>query len=216
MPKFGFVPSPELVQKIQHGLAVKNSGEPLAPIRNEIALGINVEIIQALLSNLVSQFPSSDKTETTLKLAHYVQSSVAVLLKPLLTDVANKVAKTSIEFYGKSLFKVEDGTYRVGFALDPRLYTNLKHSFAQIQAGERIDQFALAENYKQWAEAIVAHFLTQFSHTLDLGMLKSKAADIATSAVLKAIYIALDKLVPNFNRNELKILADYHSSLLHP
>lgn len=216
MAKFGFTPSPELLELIQYGLKVKNSGEALAPIRNEIALKLNEEILTALLTDLVSKFPSSDKTETTLKLAQYVKASVVMLLKPLLSDTTNKVAKTSIEFYGKSVFKAKDGDYHVGFQLDPRLFTNLQHSFTQIKAGERIDQAALAENYKQWAEAIVAHFLTEFSKTLDLGMLKAKAADVATSAVLKAIYIALDKLTLNFNRNELKILADYHATLFHP
>lgn len=216
MAKFGFIPSAELLELIQYGLKVKNSGEALAPIRNEIALKLNEEIIAALLTDLVKQFTKDDKTETTVKLAHYVQASVVMLLKPLLVDVSNKVAKTSIEFYGKSVFKAQDGQHRVGFNLDPRLFTNLRHSFTQIQAGERIDPSALAENYKQWAEAIVAHFLTTFSQTLELGMLKAKATDLATSTILKAIYIALDKLILNFNRNELKQLADYHATLLHP
>jgi hypothetical protein len=216
MSKFGFSPSAELLELMQYGLRVKNSGEALAPIRNEIALQINEEILTALLNDLVAQLQNHDKSETALKLAQYVKASTAMLLKPLLADSPNQIAKTSIEFYGKSLFKAHDGLYRVGFDLDPRLYTNLQHSFAQLQAGERVNQAALAENYKQLAEAIVAHFITDFTKTLDLGMLKAKAVDLASTTVLKATYIALDKLIPSFNRNELKTLADYHATLFHP
>ncbi len=215
MAKFGFRPSPELLQLMQYGLRVKNSGESLAPIRNEIALKVNEEIITALVNDLVSQFPNPARSETALKLAQYVKASVVVLLKPLLDDSPNKVAKASIEFYGKSLFKAADGQYHVGFALDPRLYTNLQHSFTQIQAGESINQEALAENYKQLAEAIVAHFLTAFSHSLNLGMLKAKAVNIGINPILKAIYISLDNMIPSFNRHELKILADDHATLFH-
>ena len=216
MAKFGFGPSPELLELMQYGLRMKNSGEALAPIRNAIALKVNEEILTTFIHDLVAQFPNPARSETALKLAQYIKASVVVLLKPLLDDAPNKVAKASIEFYGKSLFKASDGQYRVGFALDPRLYTNVQHSFAQIQAGERINPEGLAENYKQLAEAIVAHFFTHFSHSLNLSMLNAKTVDMGISPILKAIYISLDKLIPSFNRHELKILADYHATLFHP
>lgn len=215
MAKFGFLPSTELLETMHYGLRVKNSGEGLTPIRNEIALSINEEILTILLIDLMKQFPSSDKSETGLKLARYLKASVVTLLQSIWSDAPNKIAKTSIEFYGQSLFKAADQQYRVGFSLDPRLFTNLQQNLVHIQAGERVHQAALAETYKQWAEAIVRHFLTNFSQTLELDMLKAKTLDSASSTLLKAIYIALDKIIMNLNRNELKLLANYHLLLLH-
>ena len=55
--------------------------------------------------------------------------------------------------------------------------------------------------------------MIEFNKTLDLGMIKRKAADIGAAAVTKAVHIAIDKLIPNLNRLELKALAEYHDTL---
>ena len=199
MPFFGFIPSEKLLNNIQTGVEKKNSSEPLYPLRDETALLINDEILDAVLLELVRRFPESDKRETAEKLAGYVKSTVAVLLKQLLGKASNDVVKQSIEFSERSLFKDPQGQYRVGTALDASLVTNLKNSFAQIQAGEQMDKKVLAEQYKQFAEATVRHFMTDFNKTLDLGMIKRKASDIGAAAVIKAVHIAIDKIIPSLN-----------------
>ena len=136
MPFFGFIPSEKLLNNIQTGVEKKNSSEPLYPLRDETALLINDEILDAVLLELVRRFPESDKRETAEKLAGYVKSTVAVLLKQLLGKASNDVVKQSIEFSERSLFKDPQGQYRVGTAIDPSLVTNRKNSSAQIQAGE--------------------------------------------------------------------------------
>lgn len=213
MPFFGFTPSEALLKNIQTGIEKKNSSEPLYPLRDQVALQINDEIIDALLIELVRRFPESDKRETAEKLAGYVKSTVAVLLKQLLSKAPNDVVKQSIEFSERSLFKTAEGEYKVGESLDSGLVTNLKHSFAEIQAGNAVDKQALAELYKQFADATIRHFMIEFNKTLDLGMIKRKAADIGAAAVTKAVHIAIDKLIPNLNRLELKALAEYHDTL---
>lgn len=213
MPFFGFLPSEKLLNNIQTGVEKKNSSEPLYPLRDETALLINDEILDAVLLELVRRFPESDKRETAEKLAGYVKSTVAVLLKQLLGKAPNDVVKQSIEFSERSLFKDPQGQYRVGTALDASLVTNLKHSFTQIQADEQIDKQVLAEQYKQFAEATVRHFMTDFNKTLDLGMIKRKASDIGAAAVIKAVHIAINKIIPGLNKVELKALAEYHDSL---
>ena len=215
MPFFGFIPSEKLLNNIQTGVEKKNSSEPLYPLRDETALLINDEILDAVLLELVRRFPESDKRETAEKLAGYVKSTVAVLLKRLLGKASNDVVKQSIEFSERSLFKDPQGQYRVGTALDVSLVTNLKNSFAQIQAGEQMDKKVLAEQYKQFAEATVRHFMTDFNKTLDLGMIKRKAADIGAAAVIKAVHIAADKIIPNLTKDELAVLAEYHDTLFH-
>lgn len=215
MPFFGFVPSETLLKSIQTGQQKKNSSEPLYPLRDQTALLINDEIIDAILTELVRRFPPSDKRDTAEKLAGYVKSTVAVLLKQLLSKASNDVVKQSIEFSEKSLFKDAQGQYRVGENLDASLVTNLKTMFADIRAGSDTNKAVLVELYKQFAEATVRHFMSDFNKTLDLGMIKRKAADIGSAAVIKAVHIAIDKIFPHLTKEELTILAEYHDTLFH-
>ena len=93
--------------------------------------------------------------------------------------------------------------------------TNLKQSYAEIKAGNDINKAALTESYKQFAEATVRHFMSDFNKTLDLGMIKRKAADLGAAAVTKAVHIAVDKIIPNLNKAELRALSEYHDTLFH-
>ncbi|RLL33716.1 hypothetical protein D9K80_12430 [Acinetobacter cumulans] len=215
MPFFGFIPSAELLSSIQEGHAKKNSSETLYPLRDKTALLINEEIIGATILAPVHLFPASDKRDTAEKLAGYVKSTVAVLLKQLLSKASNDVVKQSIEFSERSLFKDSAGSHRVGFSLDTSLVTNLKNSFAEIKNGADVNKAALAELYKQFAEAAVRHFMNDFNKTLDLGMIKRKAADIGSSAVIKAIHIAIDKIFPNLTKDELIALAEAHDDMFN-
>ena len=215
MPFFGFIPSAELLTSIQTGQEKKNSSEPLYPLRDKTALLINDEIIDAILTELVRRFPASDKRDTAEKLAGYVKATVAVLLKQLLSKASNDVVKQSIEFSQKSLFKDAAGNFRVGEPLDAGLVTNLKHSYAEIKAGNEVNKAALTESYKQFAEVTVRHFMNDFNKTLDLGMIKRKAADLGSAAVIKAVHIAVEKIIPHLNKDELLVLAEYHDSLFH-
>ena len=213
MSYFGFVPSAELLKSIQTGIEKKNSNEPLYPLRDQTALMINDEIIHAILVELVHRFPASEKRVTAEKLAGYIKSTVAVLLKQLLGKSSNDVVKQSIDFSEQSLFKDPQGQYRVGTPLKAELVTNLKNNFAEIKSGNEINRAALSELYKQFAEAAVRHFMNDFNKTLDLGMIKRKASDLGSSAVIKAIHIAVDKLIPNLSKEELLALAEYHDTL---
>ncbi|KAB0655050.1 hypothetical protein F7P73_00635 [Acinetobacter bohemicus] len=215
MPFFGFIPSAELLTSIQTGQEKKNSSEPLYPLRDKTALLINDEIIDGILTELIRRFPPSDKRDTAEKLAGYIKSTVAVLLKQLMGKSSNEVVKQSIEFSEKSLFKDAAGNFRVGETLDANLVTNLKNSYAEIKAGNDVNKAALAELYKQFADATVHHFMNDFNKTLDLGLIKRKAADFGSTAVIKAVHIAVDKIIPNLNKDELLVLAEYHDTLFH-
>ena len=215
MPFFGFIPSAELLTSIQTGQEKKNSSEPLYPLRDKTALLINDEIIDGILTELIRRFPPSDKRDTAEKLAGYIKSTVAVLLKQLMGKSSNDIVKQSIEFSKKSLFKDAASNFRVGETLDANLVTNLKNSYAEIKAGNDVNKAALAELYKQFADATVHHFMNDFNKTLDLGLIKRKAADFGSTAVIKAVHIAVDKIIPNLNKNELLVLAEYHDTLFH-
>lgn len=214
MPYFGFVPSEKLLNTIQTGIEKKNSNEPLYLLRDQAALLINDEILDSILVELVRRFPASEKRETAEKLAGYIKSTVAVLLKQLLSKVPNDVAQQSIAFSENSLFKDPEGHYRVGASLKPELVANFKNLFAEVKSGNEVNRTLLTDQYKQLGEALVRHFMNDFNKTLDLGMIKRKASDIASSAVIKAIHMAVDKLIPNFSKEEMLAAAEYHDSLL--
>lgn len=216
MPFFGFIPSAELLNTIQTAQQNKNSSEPLYQLRDKTALLINDEIIDAILTELVRRFPASDKRDTAEKLAGYIKSTVAVLLKQLLGKASNDVVRQSIEFSERSLFKDPQGQYRIGESLDATLVSQLKQNYADLSAGKDINKQALSNLYKQFGEATVRHFMSDFNKTLDLGMIKRKAAEIGASAVIKAINIAADKIILNLSNDELKVLAEYHDSLFYP
>lgn len=215
MPFFGFIPSEALLESIQTGHQKKNSSEPLYPLRDKTALLINDEIIDATILGPVHLFPASDKRDTAEKLAGYVKSTVAVLLKQLLGKSSNDVVQQSIEFSEKSLFQDASGAYRVGETLDATLVTNLKSTYQDIKAGNDIDKTAFATLYKQFAEATVRHFMNDFNKTLDLGLIKRKAADLGSMAVIKAIHIAIDKIFPNLTKEELGALAEAHDPMFN-
>jgi hypothetical protein len=44
-------------------------------------------------------------------------------------------------------------------------------------------------------------------------MIKRKAADIGAAAVGKAVHIAIDKLIPNLNKDEIAAVAEYYDTL---
>ena len=213
MPFFGFVPSEELLKNIQTGIEKKNSNEPLYPLRDQTALLINEEIIGALLIELVRRFPASDKRDTAEKLAGYIKSTVAVLLKQLLSKADNDVVRQSIDFSERSLFKDPQGQPRVGTNLDASAVVNLKNSFAEVTANGDTNRAVLSEQFKQFADATINHFMRDFNKTLDLGMIKRKGADIGAAAVTKAVHIAIDKLIPSLNKVEIQAISEYYDTL---
>ena len=114
MPFFGFTPSEGLLNDIQTGIANKNSSEPLYPLRDKIALQLNEEIIDNVLIQLVQHFPASEKRDTAEKLAGYVKSTVAVLLKQFyavlrdLQEEPAEVLETAFIIYPHSFQDFDD------------------------------------------------------------------------------------------------------------
>ncbi|MFU8927497.1 hypothetical protein [Acinetobacter puyangensis] len=218
MPSFfGFIPSETLLKDIKEAQANRNSSEPTYPLRDKIAMQLNDEILDNVLTNMIHHFPPSEKRDTAEKLVGYVKSTVHVLLKQLLSKTPNEQVLQSLAFIERSLFTDEEGQLRVGAPLDATVAAQLKSSFAAILNGGNPKELrpVLVEQYKKFADQMVHHFMVDFNKTLDLGMIKRKAADIGASAVTKAIHIGIDKLIPSLNSEELKVLAREHDALIH-
>ena len=212
---FGIIPSDELKSDINLSKSNRGSSEPQYPLRDKISLKLNDELIDNLLVKLVQQFPASEKRDTAEKLAGYVRSTVSVLLKQLLGKAPNEQVLKSLEFLESISFVDNAGNSRIGAALPDDLVNQLKASFAAVHAGEGKQQrAALATQFKLFADQIIKHFMTDYNKTLDLGLIKRKAAELATSAVGKAVHIAIDKLIPSLNQAELEAVATHYDSLM--
>lgn len=215
MPSFfGFTPSETLSQDIDRILEKRHSSEALYPLRDQIALKLNEEIIDNVLLELVKAFPASDKKDTAEKLGNFVKSTVGVMLRQLLGKSSNESIQKSIEFIQHSLFTTAEGQRKVGVALPDHLVTNLKANFQLVRDGQHSQaRPVLTQLYKDFAHEGIRHFMTDFNKTLELGMVKRKVAEVAASAVGKALVIGIDKLIPNLNKEELTVLAQSHDQL---
>ncbi|XID74234.1 hypothetical protein ACF3NA_06630 [Alkanindiges sp. WGS2144] len=212
---FGIVPSDELTSDINLAKSNRGSSEPQYPLRDKISLKLNDELIDNLLVRLVQQFPPSDKRDTAEKLAGYVRSTVSVLLKQLLGKAPNEQVLKSLEFLEASTFADASGNTRIGVELPDDLVNQLRATFAAVKAGDgKAQRGALATQFKLFADKIIKHYMTDFNKTLELGLIKRKAADLATSAVGKAVHIAIDKLFPALTQAELEAVVTHYDQLL--
>ncbi|MBF7681991.1 hypothetical protein I2F27_01385 [Acinetobacter sp. B5B] len=212
MAYFGFSPSNQLLERTQQFISKRNNVD-LHQLRNDIALAINQEIIDTLVTQVVINFPASEKKETAAKLAHFIQSSVAVLLKQLLGKSDTESLKQSIAFSKQSLFKTTQNEDKIGHQLPQDIVINLKQHFDDLKLGKRVNTDLLTADYKLFADEVIRHFMHKFYQTLNLGMIKRKTADIGCITTTKAIHVAIDKIIPQLNKAELKVLAEQHDAL---
>ena len=214
---FGFIPSEALLANIQQIQKQRHSNQALYLIRDQIALQINDEILDQVLGQLIADFPESDKRDTALKLLGYVKSTVQLLLKQLLSKSSNTEVQASIDFIQQSLFIDQDNQLRIGAPIDATLAKQLKANFAALSEAKASKTITpvLQEQYKQLSNQVIQHFMLAFYHTLALGMIKRKAADIGTAAVTKAMHIGIDKLLPRLSSLELQHLSQTHDRLVH-
>lgn len=212
---FGLIPSDELKSNIELAKTNRNSSELQYPLRDKIALKLNDELLDNVLVQLVQQFPASEKRDTAEKLAGYVRGTVRVLLNQLLGKAPNEQVLVSLEFLENSTFTDNQGTTRIGVELPDDLINQMKASFAEVHAGNgKAMREPLAHQFKLFADQLIKHYMTDFNKTLELGLIKRKAAEFATAGVVKAVHIAIDKLFPSLNQAELNEVAKHFETLL--
>lgn len=214
---FGFIPSAQLLADIQHAQTLRNSTEPLYPLRNKISMQMSDEIIDNILAQVVHHLPASDKKDHAEKLVGYVQSTIHVLFKQLLGKTSNDKLLASLDFIEKSLYQDENQQWRVGAPMQPQLTAQLHQSYQSILSDNPSPEIyqTLVHQYKQLVDGLLQHFMTDFHQTLDLGFVKRKASEVTNAAVKKAIHVAIDRIIPNLSPDESKILAQQHNALLH-
>lgn len=210
MAYFAFTPSANLKHEIEQIIHHQHNTEiELYPLRDNLAFRMNDELIDTLLTGLVHVLPASEKRNIAEKLASTVKTTVYTLLNQLLSKADNPTVQPSIQFVQKSYYQLNSQA-KFGMPLDTQFVENLLHYYDDIDDGKVIDKLQFVNLYKLFAEQVIQHFMIDFNQTLNLGLIKRKAADLAVSATIKATHLAIDKMIPNLKDDELRIMANYH------
>jgi hypothetical protein len=217
---FGFTPSETLKNNIetaiQQSRAGASSSEPHYLMRDKVSLGITDELIDTMLVQLVHMLPESDKRDTMEKLCNFIKSTVHVLMKQLLSKETDEQVQKSTVFLEHSIH-LKAGQFKVGATMPDDLISQMKASFAQVAAGnDEAVRGDLIIQLKSFSDHMIQHFMADFSQTLDLGMFKRKAEQMARGGITKALHVAINRLIPSLNPTELATFTAYYDALIYP
>ena len=137
------------------------------------------------------------------------------MMKQMLGKTSNEQVLESLDFMEKSLFTDNAGQQRIGLVLPDSLVSEMKKSFAEVEAGNgKAQRENLTQLFKTFSDAQIKYFMTDFNKTLGLGMVKRGIASVATSAVETAVHIVIKKLIPSLSQQELLVFTQHFDQLL--
>ena len=209
---FGFIPSDKLNTMIDDAEKIITSNEPVAyyPYRNALTQQLACELIDTLLMNLIAVIPNAERQASMKKIANTVQRATETMLNVLLGEDKNEDVIPSFHFLkNESIFMDNDGVRRVGFALSTASAETIIQGFESVTP-ETIDKVKFKNALETMNEEILTHFISRFTGTLKLGLIKRKAIPIAKAAIDKGTSLALNKLLPQLDNKGLNRLARFY------
>ncbi|WP_169391667.1 MULTISPECIES: hypothetical protein [Psychrobacter] len=216
---FGFLPSTQLNSMIDEATAIINEQQEVDyyPYRNALTKQIASELIDNLLVNLVEVIPNAERQEAMRKIVATVERATETLLGILLGKDKNEDILPSFYFLKQdAMFLDNEGMRRIGFQLDENMAQTIQQGF------EATNQLPLDSDDKAvfkaalmaMNEAALNHFITKFTETLKLGMVKRKSIPVAKAAIDKGMALALNKLLPQLPDDGLVRLANFYRPYL--
>lgn len=216
---FGFLPSTQLNSMIDEATAIINEQQEVDyyPYRNALTKQIASELIDNLLVNLVEVIPNAERQEAMRKIVATVERATETLLGILLGKDKNEDILPSFYFLKQdAMFLDNAGMRRIGFQLDENTAQTIQQGF------EATNQLPLDSDDKAvfkaalmaMNEAALNHFITKFTETLKLGMVKRKSIPVAKAAIDKGMALALNKLLPQLPDDGLVRLANFYRPYL--
>ncbi len=216
---FGFLPSTQLNSMIDEATAIINEQQEVDyyPYRNALTKQIASELIDNLLVNLVEVIPNAERQEAMRKIVATIERATETLLGILLGKDKNEDILPSFYFLKQdAMFLDNEGMRRIGFQLDENTAQTIQQGF------EATDQLPLDSDDKAvfkaalmaMNEAALNHFITKFTETLKLGMVKRKSIPVAKAAIDKGMALALNKLLPQLPDDGLSRLANFYRPYL--
>lgn len=213
---FGFIPSDKLnhmIDEAQHLIASKSSVD-YYPYRNALTQQIARELNDNLLVSLIDVIPNSERQAAMQKIVHTIERATETLLNVLLGKDKNADIMPSFDFLQhQSMFIDTAGERRIGFKLTDSVAATINDGFAAVTP-ESVDRAHFKTALETMTEEALTHFMTRFTETLNLGLIKRKAVPVAKSAVDKGMNMALNKLLPQLTDEGLNRLASFYRPYL--
>lgn len=209
---FGFIPSDKLNQMIDEAEHVITSNEQTDyyPYRNELTQQIARELIDNLLVGLIDVIPNSERQAAMKKIVGTIERATETLLNVLLGKDKNEDILPSFNFLkNQTMFIDNDGMRRVGYKLSKESTQAIIEGFETVKL-DVIDKTIFEKALDTINEDSLTHFLTRFTETLKLGMIKRKSIPVAKSAIDKGLSMALNKLLPQLPDAGLNRLARFY------
>lgn len=209
---FGFIPSDKLNQMIDEAehVITSNAQTEYYPYRNELTQQIARELIDNLLVGLIDVIPNSERQAAMKKIVGTIERTTETLLNVLLGKDENEDILPSFNFLkDQTMFIDNDSIRRVGYELSEESAQTIIKGFEAVKL-EVVDKPAFEKALETINEDSLTHFLTRFTETLKLGMIKRKSIPVAKAAIDKGLSMALNKLLPQLPDAGLKRLARFY------
>ena len=209
---FGFVPSDKLKALIIEAEQIIESNEEVQyyPYRDALTHQTARDLTDKLLVGLVDIIPNPERQASMRKVVVTVERATDTLLNILLGKENNEEVMPSFHFLrDRATFIDNDGIKRVGFKLSEEHAEIIDKGFAAITP-EHVDRAVFKKALETVNEETLTHFISRFSETLKLGMIKRKSVPVAKAAIDKGMSMALNKLLPDLPDSSLNRLANYY------
>lgn len=213
---FGFLPSDKLNHMIDEAeqLIESQSSVDYYPYRNKLTQQIARELNDNLLVNLIEVIPNPERKAAMQKIVGTIERTTETLLNVLLGKDSNEDILPSFDFLkNQSMFIDNEGMRRVGFKLSESTAQTICYGFAAITP-ETVDREKFKTALETMTEASLNHFMSRFTETLKLGMIKRKSVPVAKTAIDKGMSMALNKLLPQLPDAGLNRLATFYRPYL--
>lgn len=209
---FGFVPSPKLKALIEEAEQViaTDAKVDYYPYRDALSHQTARDLIDNLLVGLVDIIPNPERQASMRKIVGTIERAADTLLNILLGKENNEEVLPSFHFLrDRATFIDNEGVKRIGFKLSDADAKTITEGFAAITP-EHVDRPTFKTALETVNEETLTHFVSRYSETLKLGMIKRKSVPVAKAAIDKGMSMALNKLLPDLPDTSLNRLADYY------
>ena len=209
---FGFEPTEKLSDMITEAEQIIDSGKDVSyyPLRNDIAQQIGRELLDNMLVNLISVIPDAERQEKMRGIVNKIEGATETMLNILLGKDSNKEVIPNFDYMkNETVFEDDSGNTRVGFKMDDASAKTILEGFDAVTP-ESVDKEKLVKALFAMNHAVVDHFITRFSETLPLGLIKRKSVPVAKAGINKALEMAINKLLPQLPTESLNRLVGFY------
>lgn len=213
---FGFIPSDKLKNMIDEAeqLIASQADTPYYPYRNALTQQVARELNDNLLVSLIDVIPNPERQASMRKIVGTIERSTESMLNVLLGKDSNKDIMPSFNFLrDQTMFIDNDGIRRVGFQLSQENARIITQGFAAVTP-DAVDKEQFKHALETMNDAALTHFISRFTETLKLGMIKRKSIPVAKAAIDKGMSMALNRLLPQLPDDGLNRLAQFYRPYL--